>query len=140
MNISEMVQELKAARVATQEASDALTAYVQSYASKPEYQALQQAKVDAVMAENELEQRIKETAVGCFDGENKHPAPFVNIVMRTIVKIVDIAKAREWCAANLRDAFKLDEKIVGKYAKEIAPIPGVTVTQEPQAQIASVIE
>ena len=84
---------------------------------------------------DELESTIKENSVA---SGQKNPHEAVTVKLFTVVKIVDDAKAREWCMTNFRPALKLDTKVFEKAAKDgTVPADLAVVEEDPRAQIAT---
>lgn len=86
---------------------------------------------------SELEEEIRKQAVTFYaENQNKHPHPKVEIKLFKVFKIVDPSKVLAWVKTNLADALLYDAKKVETYVKNIGPVDGCSLAEEPRAQIA----
>lgn len=96
---------------------------------------------EAQLLAEKLDTELRAAAVADYTANGiKKPHPKVTVKTFRVFKILDMAKVREWVDSKLPDALVMDLKKVEKYAKEIGPVEGTTINEEPRAEIASALD
>lgn len=136
--MNKLLEELRIARAAVEEAKTAQKAKLEAFQQTPEWQDLQLHRVEYDQEIADIEERIKELAmIEWINNQNKHPHEKVEIKLFKTFKVLDPAKVRSWCLENLRDALIVDDKKVKEYAVKIGSVEGTETGEEARVQIAS---
>lgn len=135
------LDELKDLRKAESFNKDEIDSLLEAVKQSPDYLRAQEILTNTKQAIAALEAEIKSAGVQAYTetGEKK-VFPGVNVKVFKAVKIIDEKAMREWTVKNLPDALVPDTEKLKKYAKEIAPVDGIQITEEPRAEIASKLE
>lgn len=140
MDIETKLEQLAEARNAWEQTKDELDWMLDNLKQKPEWIKLaelaESARTQIEILETDLRTATLETYA---ETGNKKPHPALSVRVNTRLEY-DPVLIRQWCIENLPQALTLDKKALEKYAKgvaDIAPVPGLTITRQPQATIAS---
>jgi hypothetical protein len=134
------IEGLAFARAEAAKCKAAMDYLINAVKQSPNYLDLERRMDLAVYNASQIEAQVRGGALANYY-QNKDKSPHPAIGIRVIHKIdYSDADARQWCMSNMPNALKLDKTVFEKHAKAVAdtiPIPFVTITDEPQATIAS---
>lgn len=134
-----LLVRLASARVQSRDASNIKTTMLRELEANPAYSAAIAAKQAADEQIVALEEQVHELGKSCWARTgDKNICPGVKIRMINGISY-DKVTALDWARSNLQEALTLDAKFFETYAKGVMttkPVPGVTLTQEPQVTIA----
>ena len=139
MTFQDQINKLAQFKQQRDRAKEMLDEKQQELEADPDYQFYKSMLVECNEQINELDAQIRADAEQHFEitGEKKaHPALGIRM---TAVLDYDIQDMKDWCLAFLPQALNLNKRLFEKHAKavaETAPVPDVTIEQQPKATIA----
>jgi hypothetical protein len=133
----QLLDELRDLRFHAEDLAAAKRTMIEEVKDKPDYQALEEASLEATATIETYEAAIRAAVMARYLADAAIPDR-TQVKLFTVVQIPDELKAKEWSIAHFTPALKLDAKVFEKAAKDgNIPADLATVTKEPRAQIST---